>query len=83
MRAQRPWTWQGRWERVAGHGGAQRIQAAMVGEGPDRSQNRSGEAAGSFVVSLLCVIDSLGLKEVADSVKREGTKSDSTMELFL
>ena len=55
----------------------------MVGEGPGRSQNGSGEAAGSFLVSLLCVIDSLGLKEVADSVKREGAKSDSTMELFL
>ena len=40
-------------------------------------------AAESFMVLFLCVIGSLGGKEMADSVKREEAKSDSMMELLL
>ena len=63
--------------------GLRRAKPLVVGERLGWSQSRGGEAVESLMVSFLCVIDSLGGKEMADSVKREEAESDSMMELFL
>ena len=56
-----------RWPVAEGLRGAKPL---VVGERLGWSQRRGGEAVESLMVSFLCVIDSLGSKEMADSVKR-------------